>query len=334
MDMKKLELPFQFKDAYKKLFSRITCSLLTTILTILLTFLIYANDLVKNESPLFWPIIIVTAFLVGVSIFQIFNEHKKEELYIYHEYLQKEFENIELNLDRKKLLNMTFETRALLNLVYVFSIMSKTEHHINLYRQKNVEASRELLSTLISDVFFVKLREFFGQKPNEHFSVAIYLYDREQDILWDFVSKKDKRINPKRNSGRTWKRTDLSHIAFCFNHESELIHSDITERFNEFGIAQQNTSDEDLRNYKSAITLPIFFRRGNEQRQIVGVFCLTSDNIGTFHETNENVTDPIYSLKILALRMLTEIIADNIGMLYENNPNNIKRLETTNMIPN
>lgn len=326
--MKKEKLPFQFKDAYKKLFSRITCSLLTSILSILLTFLMYANDLVHRTDPLFWPIILVTSFLVVVSILQVFNEHKKEDLYIYHEYLQKDIENKDLSNDRNNVLNMIFEARELLNLVYNFFILSKTENYVNTFREHDILKSRIELSKLINEGLFQRIRAFFGQTPNEHFSIAIYLYDSHKEILWDFVSKKDRSINPKENAGRIWHRNDISHIAFCFNHELELIHSDITERFNEFGIISNKVSNKDLKNYKSAITLPIYFRREQERPSIVGVFCLTSDNIGTFHESNNDITDPVYSLKILALRMITEIIADNIGLLYNNNPEAIEIIET------
>lgn len=329
--MKRFRLPFKFSDAYKKLFSRITCSLLVTILTILLTFLIYANDLVNKESSLFSPIVCITVILLVVSIVQVFNEHQKEDLYIYHEYLQKEIENIELFEDRKNLLEITFKTRELLNLVYNFTILSKTGVYIASFLEHDIAKSRKVLEELIDDMLFMKLGYFFGQVPNEHFSIAIYLYDTEQDLLWDFVSIKDRKINPKRNAGRVWRRQDLSHIAFCFNHQLELIHSDITERFNEFGMPSSNITEQDAKNYKSAITLPIFFRRENQFPQIVGVFCLTSDNIGTFHETTNSVTDPIYSLKILALRMVTEIIADNLALLYGNNPLEIRQIRLGNI---
>ena len=326
--MKKERLPFQFKEAYKKLFSRITCSLLTSILTIFLTLLMYANDLIHRTDPLFWPIVCVAGVLIFISIFQVFNEHKKEDLYIYHEYLQKDIENKQLSKDRNDFLNMIFEARELLNLVYNFFILSKTESYIRKFREQDIIQSRIVLGNIVKEGLFQRIRSFFGQVPDEHFSIAIYLYDNEQDVLWDFVSKKDRTINPRENAGRVWHRNDISHIAFCFNHELELIHSNITERFNEFGIVNNGISVKDLKNYKSAITLPIYFRREQDKPKIVGVFCLTSDNIGTFHESNDDMTDPIYSLKILALRIITEIIADNLAILYSNNPNNIRRIET------
>ena len=49
----KFELPFQFKDAYNKLFKRITISLLNSLLSILLTILLFANDVINKQTPLF-----------------------------------------------------------------------------------------------------------------------------------------------------------------------------------------------------------------------------------------------------------------------------------------
>lgn len=56
------------------------------------------------------------------------------------------------------------------------------------------------------------------------------------------------------------------------------------------------------------------------------MFCLTSNNIGTFHELSEQITDPVYSIKITALRFIVETLSNNLELLYDNNVNNIKRI--------
>lgn len=321
----KFELPFQFKDAYNKLFKRITISLLNSLLSILLTILLFANDVINKQTPLFWGIVIVLGAMIVVSIIAIWNEHKNEEAYIYHELLQKTIENKELSKDRTDLLNITFETRELLMFAFNYLVISKSDKFTQTIKNKNIKDVKDILGKYFKEILFYKLPSFFGQVKDERFSMAIYLFDSEQNILWDFLSKKHPKINSKEDAGRNWKLNATSHIAFCFNHRCELIHSNIERRFSEFGLTSENTNEEDLENYKSAITLPIYFNNGNN-RQIAGVFCLTSNNIGTFHELSEQITDPVYSIKITALRFIVETLSNNLELLYDNNVNNIKRI--------
>lgn len=324
--MPKSELKFDFKDAYKKLFTRITVSVLNSLLSILLSILLFANDVFEKETPYFWGITIVLASLVIVSIISAFNEHKKEDAYIYSEFLQKDIENKELEKDRTDLISIIFETREFLSFVYNFFIFSKLKHTEDIFKSGNIEQAKQILGIYLKNFLFHKLRAIFGQVKNEHFSLAIYLYDQQKDILWDFLSKKDEVINKKEDAGRDWTRNDCSHIAFCFNHQIELIHSDIPKRFQDFGLnIEKSYKNKDLSNYKSAITLPLFFRKHENKKVIVGVFCLTSDNVGTFYEPDNNITGPVYSLKIMILRILTEIISNNIALLFNNDETKIQK---------
>lgn len=327
---KKLNLKFDFKDAYTKMFARITASILNAILSVLLSLLLFANDVIKQETPFFWPILATLVALFLVSIGSVFNEHKKQDAYIYSEYLQKDIENKELEQDRKDLIGIIFETREFMGFVYNFLVFSKMIRTEEVFKSGDIEGAKKLLGIYLKDFLFDKLRTIFGKNKDEHFSLAIYLYDQTEDVLWDFLSKKDPKINKNEDAGRDWHREDYSHIAFCFNHRSELIHSNIPKRFKDFGldISSSYNNATDLDNYKSAVTLPIYFRKpGNpETKVIVGVFCLTSDNIGTFHEPETTVTDPVYSLKILLLRILVELIANNLSLLYENDETKIKKL--------
>lgn len=331
---KKLNLKFDFKNAYKKMFARITVSVLNVILNILLSALLFANEIVGKESPYFWFIVVTLVTLLVVSIISVFNEHKKQDAYIYSEYLQKDIENKELEQDRKDLIGIIFETREFMGFVYNFLVFSKMIRTEEVFKSGNIEGAKNLLGIYLKDFLFHKLRTIFGKNKDEHFSLAIYLYDQTEDVLWDFLSKKDKNINKNEDSGRDWHREDCSHIAFCFNHRMELIHSNIPKRFEDFGLSITNSYNisTDLDNYKSAVTLPIFFRKpGNpETKVIVGVFCLTSDNVGTFHEPENTVTDPVYSLKIQILRILVELIANNLSLLYENDETKIKKLHIRN----
>ena len=322
----KFELPFQFKDAYKNLFKRITFSLLNSLLSILLTILLFANDVINKETHFFWGITITLGLMLIVSIIAIFNEHKNEEAYIYHELLQKTIENKELNEDRTDLLNIAFETRELLMFALNYLVVSKSNKFIQTLKNENITNVKNILGEYFKDILFYKLPYFFGQVKDEKFSMAIYLFDAEKNLLWDFLSKKHPKINSEEDKGRDWHLSDVSHIAFCFNHQCELIHSDIEKRFLEFGLNSENSKDTDFKNYKSAITLPIYFNTTNN-RQIAGVFCLTSNNIGTFHELREQITDPVYSLKITALRLIVETLADNLSILYNNDIKNIKKFE-------
>lgn len=324
----KQNLKFDFKDAYKKMFGRITTSILNAILSVLLSLLLFANEAIQKQPPFFWPIVITLVALLIVSIISVFNEHKKQDAYIYSEYLQKDIENKELIKDRTDLIGSIFEAREFINFVYNFLIFSKKLDFKEVLKSGDIEHTKQLLSIYLKDFFFYRLRAIFGQNKDENFSIAIYLYDRSEDVLWDFLSKKDRKINKEEDSGRDWHRNNCSHIAFCFNHQLELIHSDIPTRFQEFGldISGSYSDSNDLENYKSAITLPIFFRK-NDAKKIVGVFCLTSDKVGTFHEPGNSVTEPVYSLKIQILRIMVEQIAENLSLLYGNDET--KTVKTT-----
>ena len=325
-------LKFDFKDAYKKLFSSLTFSLLSVMLNILISILVYSANIKEYHPDLYTIICILLIVMFITSVFSVWNEHKKQNIYIYHEYLQNELENNNLQKERNDLLDITFEAREFLNSVFSFLILSKKESSIQIFKSGNITEAKNLLNQYLKDYLFYRLRYFFGYHKDENFSIAIYLYDSEQELLWDFLSKKDKKINKEEDSGRDWKRTDCSHIAICFNHEIELIHSDIPKRLKEFGLSTKSFQGNDIENYKSAITLPLYFRR-NDQKQVIGVFCITSDKFDTFHEPSEDeITDPIYSIKLSTLRILVEILSENLSLLYEKNIKNIKK--TKNAITN
>ena len=324
----KQNLKLDFKEAYNKMFTRITLSLLNTLLNILLSILLFANDIIGKDTPYFWGITITIVTMLIVAIISVFYEHKKEDAYIYSEFLQKDIENKELQKDRSDLLNLVFETREFMSFVFNFFVFSKKLESREIFASRNIQKTKQILDEYLKGYLFHKLRFIFGICKNEHFSLAIYLYDKKSKILWDFLSKKDPIINKHEDSGRDWKTSECSHIAFCFNHQIEIMHSDIPKRFKEFGLPNTNSKDKDIENYKSAITLPIFFRQNNK-KTIVGVFCLTSDNIGTFHELTDEITDPVYSLKIFLLRFLVETISEILSLLYNNNENEISKPKTS-----
>ena len=130
----------------------------------------------------------------------------------------------------------------------------------------------------------------------ERFSVAIYLYDEDRNLLVDIMSTKDKQIiNDKKmysknkkhkfNKGREWALTDASHVSHVFNGGEGIIFGNLNKSINP---KSQKSLISDEENYVSSITIPI--RKRTQSMQNIknrGVLCITSSEEDSFLDNEE-----------------------------------------------
>ena len=314
------------KKNYNNAIAGLTAQIIFTLCNVLLIYFTFSEQILKGQDFIANLAKVILIISLITSVVKIILDFKNEQISIYIDYLHLKAEREKQNIKIRQLSESAIQLEMLMGIVLNFLVVSKSRRAIDIYRNGNIAAVKEELSKYVKDFLFHRLKELFATSIFEKFSVAIYLYDSSQNILWDFLSKKSFFINPKEDSGRDWNVDAASHVAMCFKYQLEFIHPNLQQAFTEIKAEnQQGLKPDDEKKYKSCITLPLFFRRNNEQKEIAGVFCITSDHYNTF--TNLNLEDSVYSSKIKALRMIADIVADNLALHYNNDANSIRKNE-------
>ena len=114
----------------------------------------------------------------------------------------------------------------------------------------------------------------------EKITLALYVYSQETGKFLDFISKKPNISTYKK--GRIWKETDDAHICYVARHpeHTEFIFNDINNELPK----PENFDENDINNYVSSISIPMFFVNG----QIRAVLSITSNYISRFDRFSEN----------------------------------------------
>lgn len=132
----------------------------------------------------------------------------------------------------------------------------------------------------------------------ERFSVAIYLYDEERNLLVDIMSRKDKQIindkkwyskntNIQTSKGREWALTDASHVSHVFNGGQGIVFGNLNKSINPKSNKSLHSDEE---NYVSSITIPLSKKEQYENDTIKnrGVLCITSNIEDSFLGNKEH----------------------------------------------
>lgn len=322
--MKKDEI--DVKKNYTNTVIGLIAQITIAICSVLLIYFTFNEQILNGQHPL----ANVAKFILFVSLiasfFKIYKDFNCEPLSIYIDYLKLIQESEKQNKKLHQITESAIKLEKLMQFVLIFLVASKSRRAVEIYRSDKIFDVKKELNKYVKDFLFHHLREFFATSIGERFSVAIYLCDFERKILWDFLSKKSFLINPREDAGRDWDIDSAGHVAMCFKYQDEYIHADLQKAFAEIKEKNQNgLKASDNVNYKSGITLPLFFRRNNEEKEIAGVFCITSNHYNTF--TDNNLEDSVYNSKIQALRIFADIIADNLALHYNNDVKSIHKLE-------
>ncbi len=302
------------------------------VLSAVVTFLVAALALLYNSNTIYKQQLIglsitllIVSFLLQIGII-FFKVKSDSHMVTYAEKLKIEDE---LKSFKERLTKIASESRQLNCLSYVVhfsTYLLNMFYHSNERGEENEESFKAFLTAIIYQVFFTSIQSIFEKDCDEYFSVAVYLYDGEHNLLWDFgIGGKDKQIHHKYKPGRIWHLNDNGHVCHCLRTQQELIHDNIEEQIKAVQLGPRFPKTDDARHYKSAITLPIFID-GNAIR---GVFCITSNKINCFRreattKTDElkkeyNELDYILDTKINLIRILNEVISLAFNLFYGTN---------------
>lgn len=160
----------------------------------------------------------------------------------------------------------------------------------------------------------------------ERFSVAIYLYDEEKNLLVDIMSTKDKQIiNDKKIysknkkietiKGREWALTDASHVSHVFNGGEGIVFGNLNKSINP---KSQKSLISDEENYVSSITIPI--RKKIQSTQNIknrGVLCITSSEEDSFLDNEEyQILDILKKTRQRHISTISRIIEFVFNQIY------------------
>jgi hypothetical protein len=134
---------------------------------------------------------------------------------------------------------------------------------------------KEVLKEVIYENFYNSVNEMFLTSRDEYFSIAIYLYDKGHEVLWDFgVGAKNKKITQVYKPGRTWsKDSNRSYVSYCFRQGEDVKINNIADDSIKQGIDYES-------HYGSAYLCPLFIH--NDKKR--GVFCITSNKTNAFND--------------------------------------------------
>lgn len=161
----------------------------------------------------------------------------------------------------------------------------------------------------------------------ERFSVAIYLYDENRNLLVDVMSTKNKQIiNDKRiysknkqqvsSRGREWALTDASHVSHVFNGGQGIVFGNLNKSINPKS-DKSLISDEE--NYVSSITIPLSkkIQYENENIKNRGVLCITSNEEDSFLDNEDyGMLDVLKRTRQRHISIISRIIEFVFNQIY------------------
>lgn len=135
----------------------------------------------------------------------------------------------------------------------------------------------------------------FINDVGEKTTIALYIHDRSNEMLLDYISKKSPLMFKKKR-GRNWSTQSESHLAHTFRMGEKNFFYNIQDFIP--GVRSSETLENDKDNYKASITFPLKYSDRNQE--VRAVFCITSNQAGAFsvpdgEEAEASINQLLYS---------------------------------------
>lgn len=146
----------------------------------------------------------------------------------------------------------------------------------------------------------------------ELFSIAVYIYDPNDNKLKDYYSYKNSVMKKKEGKGREWDIDDNGHVCITYRRKSITIQDNL-HRNKETLFKPRNNKPKDEEYYISAIAIPLFFK--NDKSKVRGIFCIAS-NIEERFGLEVGKKEDLFNKKITSIKRYSiQQIALTIGEL-------------------
>lgn len=309
------ELPivkfFTFRTCEEKLIKfDLLRSLFFHVIPILFTIGVTYYTITNNLFSKSWiPIIkVVCVIVVIMNIYNCWNETiKKDFIEALYNYKEVENKNIKLVQLSNNISNEIFR-----NTTWSILLLKLYSTIIDFINSKNSQ-DIEMLLSLLKDKIINTLYDYLSSTLNigEHITLALYLFDEQNNVLIDYVSKKSN-VMPKGEHGRTWSINSESQIAHTFRSGKYHVFYDIQKFLP--GLSSDEKQELDELFYRASITYPL--RYYDDNNTIRGVFCITSNRPGAF-STDESDIDVNTNFDINKLLIIRQNIIFTICALIE-----------------